>query len=187
MVAIISAIATIVAAFLSSPLIENWFANNPTPTATVASTETTIFTASVLPSQTPSPITILINTVTSTVAPLPPLINTATASPSPEPKTNKMDAILVANLLEGKAPLNVNLDARASFVQFTDGSVAECGNSQFCSFTFTIIPVGQPADTIHKLEGSLSYKFSRKGEYIVAVYVCRGDACDEDSVVVSVR
>ena len=124
---------------------------------------------------------------TATSAAIPTLVNTASASPSPELEADRMDTILVANLLEGKAPLVVNFDARASSVHFTDGSVSECGNSQFCSFTFTIIPDGRSADTIHKIEGRLSYKFSRKGEYIVAVYVCRGDACDEDSVMITIR
>lgn len=115
-------------------------------------------------------------------------VNTASPLPSDGPENaEKMDTILRASLLEGKAPLKVNFDARASFVQFLDGSVDECGNSQFCSFTFTIIPDSQPGETIHLNEGRLAYTFSRKGEYIVAVYVCRGGACDEDSVMISIR
>jgi len=156
---------------------ENWFPIIPTPTAAVTVTATATFTS--YPAATPT------NTATSTIFPT--LVNTASASPSPEPETDEMYARLEANLLEGKAPLRVNLDARASFVQFTDGSVAECGNSHFCSFTFTIIPDSRSAETFQKNEGRLSYTFSRKGEYIVAVYVCRGNACDDDSVAISIR
>ena len=183
-VAIITLVVALIGLINALPWKE-WFPANPTSTATATSTITETLLPLVLPSQTSFPTPVLINTAISTAAPT--QISTATASPSPEPKTDRMDAILVANLLEGKAPLVVNFDARASSIQFADGSVSECGNSQFCSFIFTIIPDGRPADTFNQLEGRLSYKFGRKGEYIVAVYVCRGGACDEDSVEISVR
>lgn len=190
-IALIGLIGTIITALLGSTLIDRWFPSisDPTPTATYTLTAT--FTSTVLPTQSPSPTPTPTPTVTSTTTTTftstPTLTNTATASPSPTPETDKMYASLVANLLEGRAPLNVNFDARDSYVRFVDKREVACGNSRFCSFTFTIILDSQSAETIHNNEGRLSYNFSRSGEYIVAVYVCRGGACDEDSVMINIR
>ena len=98
-----------------------------------------------------------------------------------------MDAILEANMLEGKAPLRVNFDARASFVQFPGGEIIVCGNTRFCDFRFTIIRDSQFVENIDNDTGSLSYTFSRNGQYIVAVYVCRGEACNDDAIALDIR
>jgi hypothetical protein len=133
------------------------------------------------------PVTPPTPTFTPTPTLTPTLESTATASPSPEPKADKMTALLQSSDDEGKAPLKVNFDARASFVQFLDGSTPSCGNNSFCSYDFSIYCNSKLVEKRGNHTGMLSYAFGTKGQYFITVYVCRGNACDDDGVTVNVK
>lgn len=188
--AAIVAIATIIAALLNSPLAEKWAASSPTMTATALSTPIESATATEYPTATP-----IILVVTSTEVPVTPptptftptLENTATISPSPEPKADEMTVVLQSTVDEGKAPLNVNFNARSSYVKFSDGSLVACGNNHFCSYVFAIYRDGTLVKKISNNDGILSYTFGSKGKYWATVYVCRGEACQDDGVTVTVK
>jgi hypothetical protein len=90
-------------------------------------------------------------------------------------------------MLEGKAPLKVNFNARTSYAQFADGSIVACGATWLCDYTFTIYRDSKLVDTIKNNEGFLSYTFGGKGQYIVGVCVCRGEACNDDGVTINAR
>jgi hypothetical protein len=162
--------------------------STPTETATVTATEyltatpiIVVVTSTEMPVTPPTPTFTPTLTLTSTPE------NTATASPSPEPKANKMTALLQSSDDEGKAPLKVNFDARASYVQFSDGSTPSCGNNSFCSYDFSIYHNSKLVEKRGNNTGMLSYAFGTKGQYFITVYVCRGNACDDDGVTVNVK
>ncbi|MBV6395337.1 MAG: hypothetical protein HFACDABA_00913 [Anaerolineales bacterium] len=90
-------------------------------------------------------------------------------------------------MTEGKAPLNVNFDARASTFRFANGAAVPCGDSLLCSFTFTVYFNSKAQVTVDNKSGVYSHPFNTKGEYFVTLYVCRGTVCDDDGLVVTIR
>ena len=99
-----------------------------------------------------------------------------------------MIAQINTNAYEGRAPLRVTFRADASYVTFPDGSVETCKYAHVCSYTWDVREQNGP--TIHGpvTGGSeFSYEFSRRGVYMVVVYVCRGQACSFTSVTVTTR
>ena len=188
-VAVIGAVATIIAALLNSPLIIGQ--KEPTSTPTSSSTPTDSATATDYVTSPPIIVVVTSTEVTPSASPTftltPTLENTATASPSPEPEIAQMAAILQSTIDNGKAPLKVNFDARSSYVKFTDGSMAACGNNRFCSYVFAIYRDGNLVEKISNNNGLLSYTFGAKGKYWVTVYVCRGESCEDDGVEIAVK
>lgn len=193
----IALVVLIFVALLNSPLFES--RTEPTPTSTASSTPTE--TASAIPTETATateyftstPIIVVVTSTESTPTASPTFTltltpeNTATASFTPEPKTNKMTAILQSTADEGRAPLVVNFDARTSYVKFVDGSMVPCGNNPFCSYAFALYRDSKLVERINNNTGMLSYTFDAKGKYFVTVYVCRGEACNDDGVTVNVK
>jgi len=98
-----------------------------------------------------------------------------------------MTAVLQSTVDEGKAPLRVNFDARMSYVKFTDGSLSACGVNRFCPYIFAVYRDGRLVEKISNNDGGLSYTFTAKGKYSVTVYVCRGEACNDDGLEVNVK
>lgn len=182
-VAIVGCIATISVALLDSPLIPRLFPLTPTqavesPTftqvPTVFPTDTPFFTATSQPTSMPT---------------FTPAEQLPTASPSPtvEMAASRLVAILTPSIEEGKSPLPVNFNARGSYIQFADGSVATCGATNFCTFTWAIYRDQKRELAPFQGQGTFSYTFSGKGIYSVTVYVCRADICADDGVVVTVK
>ena len=100
---------------------------------------------------------------------------TSTQPPSP----SVMTAQIVSNYSEGKIPLAVTFNASSSFVTYPDGSVETCEFANVCTYTWDVRE--KNGGTIHGPEvggGKFSYTFTKKGEYTVVVYVCRGQACN---------
>jgi hypothetical protein len=170
------------AAFLVTPM-------TPVPTSTSIPPPTS--TAYLIDTPVKTLVVVTSTEETSTISPTftftPVSENTITVSPSLEPKTDKMTAILQASMLEGKAPLKVNFNARTSYAQFADGSIVACGATWLCDYTFTIYRDSKLVYTIKNNEGFLSYTFGGKGQYIVGVCVCRGEACNDDGVTINAR
>jgi hypothetical protein len=83
--------------------------------------------------------------------------------------------------------LKVNFDARESYVQFADGSISRCGNGTFCSYVFTIYRDSKLVDKFINNSGALSYTCGSRGEYFVTVYICRGNACNDDGITVEAK
>ena len=122
------------------------------------------------------------------VATLSPVVTDTSIAFTPTPSTGVMIAQINTNAYEGRAPLRVTFRADASYVTFPDGSVETCKYAHVCSFTWDVRE--KNGATIHgpELGGSeFSYEFSRRGEFIVVVYVCRGQACSFTSVSITTR
>lgn len=151
------------------------------PTSTAYLTDTPVNTVVIITSTEEAPV------IPATVAFTQTLENTITASPSPESNTDKMTVILQASLLEGKTPLRVNFNARTSYAQFADGSIVACETKRLCDYTFTVYHDSKLVDTFKNNDGVLSYTFGGKGQYLVTVYVCRGEACDDDGVIINAK
>ena len=180
--AVITGIVTIIVTILGfPPLIAKLDAVwNPTPTisATPASTETPTPSSIVSPTETPG----------QTIATPPANTPTDTVIPTQPQGNGTMIAQINTNAYEGRAPLRVTFRADASYVTFPDGSVETCKYAHVCSYTWDVREQNGP--TIHGpvTGGSeFSYEFSRRGVYMVVVYVCRGQACSFTSVTVTTR
>jgi len=188
--AVVAALLVLIfAVLLNSPLFES--RAEPTPTPTPTSTQTESATATEYLTSTPIFVVVTSTKGTLTASPTftltPTLENTATASPSPEPEIATMTVVLQSTVDEGKAPLRVTFDARTSYVKFADGSMAACENNRFCSYVFAIYRDGNLVEKINNNNGTLSYTFSAKGKYWATVYVCRGEACEDDGLEVNVK
>ena len=178
-IAIISAMATIIVGFLGFQPLVNWLNSKLTPTPFVTVTQTL----------TPVPVAIDTPTILPTFTfTLPPEnIDTPTSTLTSETKSEIMTVILQANATEGKSPLLVNFNAKASYVKFSDGSTAACGETHFCKFTWAVYRDSQLIDNSTGGDGVFSYTFNRRGLYFVTTFVCRGEACGDDGVTVEVR
>lgn len=182
--AVITALATIIVAFLSfPPLIARlntiW---NPTPTipVTIMPTETPSTSLGILPSETENLAGAASFTDTPVIPPPPTL--------TPIPPTGVMIAQISTNYSEGRAPLRVTFRAESSYVTFSDGSVETCKFANVCSYTWDVRK--QEGATIHGpvIGGSeFSYEFAQKGVYMVVVYVCRGQACNFSATTIKTK
>ncbi|MBI5953063.1 MAG: TIR domain-containing protein [Chloroflexi bacterium] len=201
-IAVVVLLVLIFAALLNSSFPRNRTEPTPTPTATnlltptePASTTPESPTATEYVSPTPIVLVVTSTEVTPTASPTasatstPTPTDTATSTPSstPTPKGSTMTAILQSTDDDGKTPLMINFDARTSYIKFADGSMIPCGNNPFCSYSFAIYRDSKFVDRISNNTGILSYTFGAKGKYFVTVYVCRGEACNDDGVTVTVR
>ena len=182
--AVITALATIIVALLSfPPLIARlntiW---NPTPTipVTAALTETLSVAKGISPSETENLADTASTTDTSTIPPPPTF--------TPIPSTGVMIAQITTNAYEGRAPLRVTFRADSSHVTFPDGSVETCKYAHVCSYTWDVREQNGPIIHGPVTGGSeFSYEFSKRGVFMVVVYVCRGQACGFTSVTVTTR
>lgn len=182
--AVITGIVTIIVTILGLPPLIEKIDSLLNPTATPAST--------------PPP------TETPTSVPAPPFLETATqpaiiaftdtpAIPAPPtltpiPANGVMIAQIKSNYLDGKAPFRATFRAGSSYLTFQDGSVQACEFANVCSYTWDVREQNGP--TIHGpvTGGSeFSYEFTKKGVFMVVVYVCRGQACNFTSVSVTAR
>jgi hypothetical protein len=120
------------------------------------------------------------------LTPAPMSENAVIPSNTPE-QDARMTVVLQVSDDDGKAPLNVNFDARASFITFADGRTSTCGTNRFCSYNFSVYCSGECVESIGNNDGVFSYTFGAKGTYFVAVYVCRGDVCEDDGMTITVR
>ena len=185
-IAVVAALLVLIfAVLLNSPLFES--RAEPTPTMTATLTPTQSATATKYSTSTPIVVVVTSTEVTPTFTLTPTPENTATASPSPEPEIGTMMVVLQSSVDEGKAPLKVNFDARTSYVAFADGSSSGCGMNRFCSYDFTVYRDSRFVEKISNNTGTLSYTFPARGTYFVTVYVCRGQACEDDGVTVNVK
>ena len=176
-IAIISAMATIIVGFLGFQPLVNWLNSKLTPTPFVIATHTLTPVFVVTDTPTTPPIFTFTPTLES--------IDTSTLTS--ETKAEIMTVILQANATEGKSPLLVNFNAKASYVKFSDGSTAACGETHFCKFTWAVYRDSQLIDNSTGGDGVFSYTFNRRGLYFVTTFVCRGEACGDDGVTVEVR
>jgi len=176
-----SAVATVVPATFTpsqTSIITNTSVTDaPRPTSTLTANPTDTPTLTMTPLVTPTV------TLTRTFTPRPTDKFTATSSLD----TDQMTASLVANLYVGSAPVNIGFNARDSSVQFANGGSAECGNTPFCSYVFTIRLGSQQKYTESNTSGRITYNFTQKGQYTVDVNVCRGNACDYALVTVEIK
>lgn len=178
-VAAIGCISAVSVAFLNSPLVPRLFP--PTSTATLV-VETPAMTP-ILPTITFTPFNLLPTPTETQLIPLTEPLPTLTI----EPTISKMTVILTASMEEGKSPLPVSFNARDSFIQFADGSVAACGSTSFCTFTWAIYRDQKRVVAPFQGQGTFSYTFSGRGVYSVTVYVCRVDACADDGIAITVK
>lgn len=178
-VAAIGCISAVSVAFLNSPLVPRLFP----PTSTVTLVVETPTMTPILPTITFTPFNLPPTPTETQLIPLMEPLPTSTV----EPAISKMTVILTASMEEGKSPLPVNFNARGSFVQFVDGSVAACGSTSFCTFTWAIYRDQKRVVAPFQGQGTFSYTFSGKGVYSVTVYVCRVDSCADDGIVITVK
>ena len=148
----------------------------PIPVETLAppSTSTPLFTElpatfTEMPFATSDPTITLFPSSTKTM--------TATAVPTetitllPQPK---LIVLLQANKTSGKAPLAVKLDARESYLTDYDGQRYVCRNGT-CHYTWKVYANGQQiGKSTTGSGGTFDYRFGKKGNYTVTVWICRG-------------
>ncbi len=166
--ALIAASVSITVALLSFPPIVRYFTSEPTltmwPTSTAIEPSAIIFAT-----ESPMPKTI----ITDTPLPIQPTVSlTITATESLGLPTG-MQVILVANQTNGKVPLIVKFDARDSYLRSVDGTIYECGA---CNYTWSIRQGTESKFGPEKTEGTLEYRFAKKGTYVVTVVVCRNSS-----------
>lgn len=172
LIALVGTIVTVVAPLIdkriptSTPAPSFTPVAGPTDTLAALMTNTAEATLTVWPTLTPT-----IPPTSSAVATLP----------------SAMTASLRANMTEGKAPLNVNFDARGSSYRFADGTTVSCGEGFLCTFTFAVYFNSKAQVTVDNRSGVYSHSFNTKGEYFVSLYVCRDTACDDDGILITVR
>lgn len=180
--AVITGIVTIIVTILGfPPLVAKLDAVlNPTPTnsATPASTETPSLSHIVSPTETPG----------QTIATPPANTPTDTVIPTQPQGNGTMIAQITTNAYEGRAPLRVTFRADSSHVTFPDGSVEACKYEHVCSYTWDVREQNGPIIHGPVTGGSeFSYEFSKRGVFMVVVYVCRGQACGFTSVTVTTK
>jgi len=202
LIAIISAITTIVVAYINRDPKEPPNINITATQAMFTQTEAFIM----IPTETPDA-TATIVSPTDTLQPTPTLTatssNTPTATlthtftPRPTnsftatlpPNSDQMTASLVTNLSGGSspAPVNISFDARNSVAQFANGGSEVCGNTSLCSFAFSIREGSQQVYSENNNSGRITYKFTNSGRYTVVVNVCRGNACDFTAITFEIK
>ncbi|GEM_PF-2247192 len=178
-VGLLTTIGVCITAILASPFLlqvyQDFFSSSPAPTLISNSTPQ--------PFLTDTPIA---STATYTFTP--------SASPAPTEEVLPTPTLSAEMILqfqfsaaEGKAPLKVNFSAEGSFVDVKGGEDLFCTFKNVCQYTWSI---RQGSAMIYEPtlgDSKFSYTFQKKGEYVVAVSVCRGDFCASTAVVITVR
>lgn len=182
-VALFTLIGGIATAILASPfLLEYYRQYFPTPTPSLASfiTETITTPPTDIFTLTPG---ILTPTFTETLPPSP--TDLPTAAPQTAPET--MTAQLTFSSSAGNAPLMVNFNARNSYVTRANLPTLTCIEKNVCSYTWSVRLGGTTIYGPSLGDSAFSYTFQKKGEYVVVVYVCRGDTCNFAAASISVK
>ncbi|GMV33574.1 MAG: hypothetical protein DCC59_00540 [Chloroflexi bacterium] len=186
MAAIITLIGTLVTLLVTYEPIKNWWNTrlNSTPTLipTVSATDASL----VVPSETPARESNFTPTpgITETIAPSPAIISTFTDVPD----IGVMTAQIASNYYDGRAPFTATFRAGTSFVIYPDGRVETCEFAHVCSYTWDVRE--KNGSTIYGPEAGgkeFAYNFTKRGEFIVVVYVCRGQACSFTAANVTAR
>jgi len=177
-VAVIGAIVTIVVALLGFPPLIAYLTPSPaaTPVPSFSSSSTNTSQPDTL-----TPSLTFTETDTPTFAPTETFTPTATFTFVPLTSTFTptsglpigMQIKITANTTNGRAPLNVTLNARDSFVRALDGTIFECRKGG-CSYTWYVYVNGQQFIDPQKTNGTLELKLGKRGNYFVSVYICHG-------------
>ena len=175
-VAIITTLGVIIVALFAFPPFQRLFDPTPSPTAVSANTPFPTVAFTLQPnSQTPSP------TFTETLLPTATLTSTETFTPIPPSATlipttgspTGMQVKITANITNGRAPLNVTLSAKDSFVRAPDGTIFECRKSG-CRYVWYVYLNGEQFIEPQETNGTFELKLGKRGNYFVSVYVCHG-------------
>ncbi len=197
-VALFACVASVIGAIFASPFVFERFQHTPIPTQT-ASSGIQIIGTNPFPTEMESAFQTAVATIIPSISEIQTMAATAHTPVMPElagtlvppVPTSEMESslsvILTSSLTEGKSPLSVNFNARDSFVKFEDGSVAVCGQSNFCAYMWAIYRDQKQVVVPFQGDGTFNYTFSGKGIYSVTVYVCRANVCADDGTVITVR
>lgn len=191
LVAIITAIATIIVSVLGSPLlIKMWemkLTSSPVVSTSAPPASAITETVAPLSSDTLAPFATNIfapsasPSLTDTLTPI--IISTDT------PSSPRILVSLFADIVSGRSPLDVKFDARSSYLLTPDGIQHPCQTGA-CHYTWKANLIGQVSgrpDT--DSGGTFRHTFSDKGTYIVTVQVCWGKDrlyCSETSAFIEV-
>jgi hypothetical protein len=190
-VAAISAVVTIILAFLGFPPFSKWLDSKLNPVPTIAITET--FTP--MPSEPPT-VTLEISptpgtaTTGITEAAIPSTPETFTPLPTNAPITpiDRMNVILIPTWYTGKAPLLVNFNVRESFITFANGTTFSCiSTRKACTFSWTVSREGQVIYGPEQGESVFPYRFEKKGKHRLFVYICHDQTCSSASADIEVK
>lgn len=165
-VAIITSIGVVIVALLTFPPVINYFQKTPTPTSTASPYPTLTTVPSAVPAEAVGP---------STAPSAFPVTDT------PLPPSSEVNVVLLPNRVGGPPPLNIQINARQSFVKSPDGSTTTCMQSA-CSFVWSIYQGDQVIYGPREWEGTFSYTFKSAGMYFIKVKVCRGTVCGNGEI-----
>jgi hypothetical protein len=162
--AIITTIGVIIVALLAFPPVQELFKSKPSPTIT-----------STLQPDTPTPSPTFTETHTPTSSPTETLepIQPFTAFTPTSGSPIGMQVKITANTTNGRAPLDVTLNAKDSFVRAPDGTIFECKKGG-CSYIWYVYLNGEQFIDPQKTSGTLGLKLDKRGNYFVSVYICHG-------------
>lgn len=177
---IITTVGVIIVALFAFPPFQRLFDPEPSPTAvhTDSSAPTSTFT---LQPDTPAPGLTITETYTPTFALTETFTPTAIFTFVPPTSTLTptsglsigMQVKITANQFSGRAPLNVTLSAKDSFVRAPDGDIFECRKGG-CSYIWYVYVNGEQFIEPQKTNGTLELKLGKRGNYFVSVYICHG-------------
>lgn len=179
-VAIITGIVSITLGILGFPPLITYINlqlnNTPTPQPTQP--------IHLISSETPTTSVIVTPQETITVAPTPTIPPTFTLVPT----NGSMNAQISYNYSTGNAPLNVSFNAHSSFINYPDGQKVECQFENVCTYLWDVrTKEGKVISSPTQGPAEFSYTFSKKGEYMVVVYVCRGEVCNFSAATIIVK
>ena len=179
-VALITGVVSIIGVLFAFPPFQRMFDPEPSPTAvhTDSPAPTNTFT---LQPDTPAPGLTFTETYTPTFALTETFTPTATFMFVPPTSTLTptsglsigMQVKITANQFSGRAPLNVTLSAKDSFVRAPDGDIFECRKGG-CSYIWYVYVNGEQFIEPQKTNGTLELKLGKRGNYFVSVYICHG-------------
>jgi hypothetical protein len=84
-----------------------------------------------------------------------------------------MQVKITANQFSGRAPLNITLNAKDSFVRAPDGAIFECRKGG-CSYIWYVYFNGEQFIEPRETNGTLELLLEKRGNYFVSVYICHG-------------
>lgn len=169
--AVLGLIGVLISAALNFPPVIKHFEGTPTP----SSTPTLTSESPVVPDL--SATTASIDLTATSVPPAGFFALTST----PEFPSVMMSVKLQPNRVGGTPPLNIQINARQSFVKSPDGSIMTCTQST-CSFVWSIYQGDQIIYGPREWEGTFSYTFKSAGMYFIKVKVCRGTVCGNGGI-----
>lgn len=180
---ILTLVGLIVTALLA-PIALEYFRHAINTVPTPIEENTAIFTP--LPSESPAATLAFPSTPSMTETFTPPPTDIPTTTIKFESET--MTVMLNSSTNSGKIPLQVNFNAKDSFVTFTNGTTSSCvNNPNACTFTWTISREGKVIYGPEQGNAGFSFNFQKRGNHTVVVYICRGNACSFGVATVEVK